>query len=219
MKLSKLFSGILATYRDGKDHVVHVLSLNELQKPIPYFIDTDNGYQNAGIKYGGQVMRYRGEVLVFSDNFSKIYICESQEADEGGYYIPGGGAEPDRDLLEQTISECREEAAMEIKNIKYSGMQHVRNFNNHYPKWHVDILHPKGLIYDGYFSEMYIAEYDKPLEREVQNTKDIDGFMRKNGKFIDIIKYKSYIRLEHKLVIEKVWKDRNMNKHISLTDM
>lgn len=213
-KFSFLIKGILATYRDAKEHTIHILNLTNLEKPTPYFIDTNNGYKNAGIKYGGQVMRYRGEVIVFKDNFTKMYLCKSDKTDEGGYYIPGGGAEPDRDLLEQTIAECREEAAMEITNIKYSDMQHVRNFNNNYPKWHKDILHPKGLIYDGYFSEVFYAEYKCPLEREVQNTKDIDEYMRKNGEFIDIVENSNFIKLEHKYVINKIWKEKQIDLQV-----
>lgn len=170
-------------------------------KDIPKIDYIKNGkHNNATITLSGAKMRYRCEVLIFSEDKSSIYMC-MMENEDGAYYLPGGGAEPGVSMIDQVIAETREEAGIEIKDVKHSGVQFTKMFNGNPPDWHKEHLHPYGIFYDGYFTELFVATYDGKLKKEVKNKIDIDNYMRKHGKFYSIEDNKSLIRDAHMRVI------------------
>lgn len=203
------------TYKDNKGHSIMVCEIPKKEEPKPYFFK-DLGYDNAAVKWHNKVMRYRGECLVFKNEFKEVYICKSKDSDEGGYYTPGGGAEPHNDLMSQVLEECKEEAAMVVKDIQHSGLQYLRLFNGNYPQWHKDTIHKRGIVYDGYYSEMYWGVYESQITEEVKNKKDIDDYMRKNGKFITISENIDFLKPEHKFLIQRVWKLNSIKNDVDL---
>ena len=186
---------------------IHIISLKENQIPKIYYVKSGT-HNNAVMEYNGQKLRYRGEVLVFRNDFKEVFLCETDKdyRDDGKYYLPGGSAEPNVSIDEQIVAECREEAGLEIKNMEHSGVQYIKDFNGNYPKWHAKYLHPNGLVYDGYFTELFIAEYDGPLKKEVKNKKDIDPYMREHGKFYSVESVKGSLPAEHREVIDNIQK-------------
>lgn len=157
-------------------------------------------HNNAVIELNGKKMRYRGEVLIFNEDYTEVYLC-MKENEDGTYYVPGGSAEPGVDMIDQIIAETREEAGLELKDVKHSGIQFTKMFNGNPPDWHRQELHPYGVYYDGYFTELFVARYSSDIKKEVKNKIDIDHYMRKHGKFYNIDDNKHLIRKEHMQVI------------------
>ena len=42
----------------------------------------------------------------------------------------------------------------------------IKLFNGEVPDWHKEHLHPNGLYYDGYLTELFIATYDGPIKKK-----------------------------------------------------
>lgn len=173
----------------------------KLQSIPPINFVKIGSHNNAVVKLNGLNLRYRCEVLVLNENKDEVYLY-MMENEDGSYYVPGGGAEPNKTMEEQVAAETREEAGFEIKDLKHAGIQFIKIFNGEIPDWHKEHLHPNGLYYDGYLTELFIAIYDGPIKKEVTNKKDIDQNMRNNGKFYNINQMVGTLRKEHIAALE-----------------
>lgn len=124
---------------------------NHIHSVLPY-VDKLTGKE--------MTLRYRAECLIFSEDGKRIYLCKSKENDERNrsYYLPGGSAEPAKHIEEQLRAEIREEAGLEVVNLNYAN-SFITDFEGVYPEWHKKYLHPNGLTYTGYFTELFVAKY------------------------------------------------------------
>ena len=130
---------------------------------------------NAAIDIDGKTYRYRVEVLVIQGN--SVFLSTDKH---GGIIIPGGSGEKDVPDIVQVMNECREEARINIKNVKYTGITRIQGLPPHIGKSKLTLP----FTYEGSFSKIYVAEYDSPFTGFVDK-RDEDKNMIK-GKFYPI---------------------------------
>ena len=135
----------------------------------------DNGIWNSYILHKGKRYRYRVETIVFNEKNQIFAHLKGTEC-----RLPGGSTEKDKDPMEQAECEVNEEARFKIKNIKDSGVSYRKMLTGHRPKY----MSKLPFTYDGYYTKIYIAEYDGPYKQFVAE-KDRDTNMYINGKFHD----------------------------------
>ena len=192
-------------------------TLSESQTFIPYECETkyshhwmDKG-QAKPIKGKGVPMlimhknnknwRMRSELLLFKDN--KLFLAKEDKVNSYGlkYKLPGGGIDGTNESIESSAArECEEEAKITPKNLKYTGIEIEYKYPNP-PSWHLLILNPDGIYYDGAISFVCIAEYDKPYEGSVKKM-DQDPAVSK-GRFYSYDEVKDILSEKHK----KLFKD------------
>jgi len=156
-------------------------------------------FTNAIINIDGKLYRYRGECLVIKG--TKVFILKDKNWHGMEYSLPGGGAEEEKSLKEQVAEEVKEEAAMIVSNLESTGVQYIAHIlKEMQPDW----LKNQGIDYEGFFTEIFIADYQNDLNIEVTNTQDIDHTMREKGRFFEIIDVWGLLREPHKIAIEKM---------------
>ena len=64
----------------------YIVTLKEYEIPRIYYIKSGT-HNNAVMEYNHQKLRYRGEVLVFRNNFKEVFLCETDKdyRDDGNY--------------------------------------------------------------------------------------------------------------------------------------
>ncbi|MEK7617311.1 MAG: NUDIX domain-containing protein [Patescibacteria group bacterium] len=102
-------------------------------------------------------------ILVFKDR--KVLLGKRRESHgKGEYASPGGHLEFNESIIDCAKRECREEAGIEIKNIKFLRFSNMRKYGKHY----VDI----GLIADWAGGEPTVLE---PSKMEKWNWYNLDN--------------------------------------------
>ena len=139
--------------------------------------------------YPDKVFRGRVEVLVFKED--KIYM----QMMSNKYRIPGGSIEKDMFDDDQVYMECKEEAKILIKNIKYTGIDYVEEF---------DHLSDDKIRWNGKYNKVYVAEFDGYFDGHIDKSVS-DPDMAKNGKFYELDTVKDILIPEHKKALEIVF--------------
>ena len=102
-------------------------------------------------------------ILVFKDR--KVLLGKRRESHgKGEYASPGGHLEFNESIIDCAKRECREEAGIEIKNIKFLRFSNMRKYGKHY----VDI----GLIADWAGGDPTVLE---PSKMEKWNWYNLDN--------------------------------------------
>lgn len=138
-------------------------------------------------------LRARSEMLVLSDDMifltrKKKGLC-SDMADSGFIYdVPGGGWLVSEDHFTTAIRETEEEARIKTKNAIYGGAYVVIRTKAH--PWVQENV-PKEYIWKGYYSEVYVSEYDGNFTGDIAE-RDLDPDMAEGDwypidDFIDLL--------------------------------
>jgi GNAT superfamily N-acetyltransferase len=145
------------------------------------FVTDKDGTSNASIKLKDKLYRVRVEAIVFKDG--KIYAEKLNKINQYGvnYKIPGGSIEPGLSLADSCVKECNEEMRALVTNVKYTGISYKIDYNGNYPKWHIEKLHPEGIIYEGVITCVFTAEYDGKYTGRIEEV-DKDS-LSKNGRW------------------------------------
>lgn len=167
---------------------------------IKYF--NVKGIWNAYVEVKGKKYRVRTEVLILNEN-NDVYMEEIPETNKYGnkYNLPGGSLEPGKSVEEQAVQEAAEEARIVVKDCTYSGLKYIIKYKK-FPEWHVEKLHPYGLIYYGTITYITVGKYDKRYTGYI-GIHDRQPEMIKNGKFVSIDKLGKL----HKQAVEKYIKE------------
>lgn len=125
-----------------------------------HYIKSADGLDNPYISVKGRAYRPRVEVLIF-DKMGNLNMALRTKLNKYGYAydLPGGGVDSDKTFYQQCAAECREEIRVEIKNIRFTGLTYLTDFNGQYPSWHIEKLWPFGLRYEGSKTYVFTAEY------------------------------------------------------------
>lgn len=154
---------------------------------------TNKGTLNSVFYYNGKKYRVRVDVLILKGN--SLFIRERNKLGKYGtmYRVPGGSIEPNKTIWDSAKAESREEARINIKNCKYSGISYLTDYRTK------DSFGSK-LSYDGSINYVMVATYDGKYSGFIRDI-DYDYDMYVNGKFVPI----SSIRLSkmHKDAIER----------------
>mgnify|MGYP004613222091 CR=1 FL=1 len=178
-------------------------------------IAKDNSY-NACVKIDcyNKPLRARSEVLIFKDG--KMYICVKDIKDDTDQYrVPGGGWNKDEDPMNTAIRETQEEALMNIKNIRFC-MDYTETFPDA-ADWVKDNVENKDDWWYGYYTKLYIADYDSPYTGKVEK-EDKDDKMAKKGFFAPIEEYKDKLNKYQQKAIDMYLKGHILSEAIDIND-
>lgn len=134
------------------------------------------------------VFRNRVEVLIF--NGDDIFLCQERNF----FRVPGGSVERGVKDSEQVRNEAREEARLEIKNVRNTGIHYTRVFGSPYRPANSSIY------WNGVHNTIYVADYAGDYEGPIANCLK-DQKMLKNGKFYKIDEVFPYLKSEYRKVI------------------
>ena len=179
-------------YYRGREPASCKLDLRSALLHKGYF-DKDNNWNSLITisKHPGKIFRNRVEVLIFN-NKNQIFLCK-----EKNYFrIPGGSVEKTIPNYQQVILEAKQEAKINIGNVKFSGIDYVRFFNKPF------IAHDSSIYWDGVHNMVYTADYVSRYKGDVKSSLK-DGHMLKYGKFYNIRDVYDYLKPEYKRVINK----------------
>lgn len=168
-------------------------------------ITSADGKYNTVVKLSGVdvYLRGRSEMIVLKNK--SIYI-DDRSTSFSNYRIPGGGWEAGEDHLQSAIRETQEEAKINVKNILYASKYAV--ICKSIKQFMVKKGMPKEFWYNGFFSELYIGEYDSEFTGEVDE-KDKDS-MEKYGKFYPIEDVYEFLSQPHKDAIKLYFDKKEM---------
>ena len=165
---------------------------------------TNDGCWNSIMKFDNDDHIYRGrvETLIIKDGDSIFlrWLPKDNKNETRTYLIPGGSLSKDVSNADQAINECREEARINVTNIRSSGITYKEYKDP--PKWSKNRL---PVNWNGNYTEVYIADFDSYYDGFINKT-DIDSFMVK-GKFFPIKSVYSQLRKEHKDALNAVYKN------------
>lgn len=147
--------------------------------------------------------RVRGEILILKDN-KVLAIKRDTPSKQGNYYnLPGGSAEPDKSLMDQTEIEALEEAGVAVKEMKYVNMYYI----SAYPSTNKSRLSSYEKKYIGSVSFIYVAKFNKYKSIPGRDSWDIET--SKKYKFYDIDELE--LSDIHKDAIEKYLSEEKEN--------
>lgn len=188
---------------------------NEIPKitNLVCFKGTD-GCDNTIVNIDGydKPLRAKSEVIIFDgkDNTS-IFL---RRVDKKGYYkLPGGTWNKDEDPKDAAIRETKEEARINIKNVNYVTTRIEPNIDQ--KKYTKDI--PDNLKWDGYYCQIYTAEYDSPFTGYVDKV-DEDKDLTYNGRFYPINEVYDKLRPEHKEAITNFLNSKGLSLNESVDE-
>ena len=164
-----------------------------------YGVEKDNEW-NAIVKVKGidKPLRGRSEILILKDN--KVFLCFDRPTSiDKKYRLPGGGWNKDEDHMKSAIREAEEEARIKTKNIMYYDT-YIDVYDT--PKRWVEERIPEKYWWYGYYTDVYVGEYDGKYTGYV-NIQDRDSDMVKDGDFYDIKEVWDVLNDFHKEAIEK----------------
>lgn len=160
-----------------------------------FIVKDIKGIDNILCKVNGFSFPFRGrsELLIF--NKDKVFIREKNN----DYRIPGGGWEIGEDHKLSAIREAQEEARINTKNVNYFST--YLNIYNEPVEWVVKKIPNKDDRWKGYYTELYIGEYDSNYSGSIDKV-DQDKDMTKNGKFVSISSIYNRLSQQHKDAVD-----------------
>jgi ADP-ribose pyrophosphatase YjhB (NUDIX family) len=166
--------------------------------------------ENSCLMMNGKKYRVRVETLIYNDK-GEIYAAKRDKPTSFGafYKIPGGSAEPGKTLEQQAIAESQEEVRANVKNIKFTGIWYINEFddsdNSRLGVDTVSWLKKVGLKYDGFITVLFVAKYAGKFNGHIKKVDQVDWI--KDVKFHDP---KDLNLIEpHKMALQKVWFNTN----------
>ena len=141
-------------------------------------------------RYPGLLFRGRVEIFIFRHDL--VYVLQTHD----GYRLPGGSFDIRRSNHDQAYEECKEEARIIIKNIKYTGISYHKISNTKYVS-----DSNKRISWDGTYNKVYTADFAGDYTGKV-DPHCRDEYMYRYGRFIPIFDIYDRLIPEHKLALE-----------------
>lgn len=167
-----------------------------------------NGVWNSIVTFPNdpKLYRERVETIVVRSN-KEVYL---KRKPDGTYFLPGGSTEKGKTHVEQAIAECQEEAKINVKNIKYSGVTYKAVHS--VPEW---VKKDKfDIEWQGTVNKVFIAEYDGKYTGHIDNV-DMDKFIG-SGKWYPIKECFGFLSKEHRDVLSAYIKEyKNKNSEVT----
>lgn len=169
----------------------------------------DDGQWNSIQVFSGDnhIYRVRVETLIIKDNdyiFIKFLPKDQTRNNKRTYLIPGGSIEKDVTNMDQAINECREEARINIKNIKSTGITYKEIKDP--PKW---AIASQAVNWNGNITEIYVADYESDYKGHID--KEVEDKYVATGKFYQLEKVYPFLKSEHKRALDIIYPDRFKN--------
>lgn len=155
-----------------------------------------NGLYNSIVEVEGFKEKFRGrsEVLIIRGDY--VYLSFNKD----GYKIPGGSWDRNEDHMYAAKREAEEESRIIVKNIRSNG-SYLEMYDKP-KKWVLETI-PKEYQWTGYYTELYIAEYDKRYTGYIAD-EDKDDII-KTGKFYKISEVYDKLNKYHQKALEPLY--------------
>lgn len=183
--------------RKRREPASNKLSLHTALLHKGYF-DKDNNWNSliSLSKYPGKIFRNRVEVLIFNEK-NQIFLCKEKNF----YRVPGGSVEKDIPNHKQVMLEAKQEAKLNIENVKFSGIDYVRFFNKPF------VVFNSSIYWDGVHNIIYTADYVSKYKGDVKVSLK-DSHMLRYGKFYNIRDVYDFLKPEYKKIINKKFEQK-----------
>ena len=134
----------------------------------PWFVTSDDGATNCCVSVPGyeHCMRGRSSMLILKkENTWKVFIRKRADS----YSAPGGGWDKGETPMEAAIREAREEARLEVSNVKRMGT--LIEYHDKVKDWVKDHVKNEKDWWYGYYSAIFVGLYAGEYTGEI---KEID---------------------------------------------
>ena len=140
---------------------------------------------NAIVRLAGDnknLYRGRSTMVVLSQDRKEIFLAKNDNDDDVyPYRMPGGGWDENEDHMFTAIREAREEARMEVTDVKF---MNCYCYVDEIADWVKNNV-PKEIWWAGYYTEVFVGIHNGSYMGKVEK-QDQDNRMIKTGKFYPI---------------------------------
>ena len=147
------------------------------------------------------IYRVRVETIVVK-NDKEVFMKVKPNKE---YRLPGGSTEKDVSDEQQAINECHEEAHLNIRNVKYSGITYKEYREQ---KWIKEKNLP--VTWNGCITKIFVADYDSKFKGKV-DPRDKDSFIL-SGRWYPLVEAFKLFRKEHKEALLQFLKEKESLK-------
>lgn len=179
------------------------ISIEEIRKNGGYY-DINGLWNSIMITNDNKFLRERVETFIFKIDQNRELQVYLRLNDDNTYRIPGGSVTKGIPDKKQAYLECKEEARIIVKDMEYTGIHYIREFENcneigynepdkmlNFIKWH------------GTYNKVYIGFFEAEYHGDIKRI-DQDNDMYNNGKFYLIKDILSIINDNHKPIFDRV---------------
>jgi len=186
-------NNVFIAKRKNREPAKKKLDMNKVVQDKGYYDIHDNWNSITTIRdYPNMYFRERVEVLIFNKK-KQIFLCK-----EKGYFrVPGGSVERKVSNRKQVMMESREEARIEIENVRHTGINYIRIFS------HKFIPFGSLIYWNGVYNHVYIADYKGKYTGPIKKSLK-DNTMYNYGRFYDTYKVYPYLKPEYKKIINEL---------------
>ena len=143
-------------------------------------------------------LKHRVETLILQND--KIFLCYTSKNK-----VPGGRIEVGNNIISEAAKEVREEAKMNITNVKYYGIYYIEKYSA--KKKRKQKKNNKPVIFNGSYNHVCIGLFHSKYTGFIHK-KDLKEEFCKKGKFYKIDEVYKHLRDEHKQAL-----DLYLNRH------
>ena len=179
------------------------ISIEEIRKNGGYY-DINGLWNSIIITDDNKFLRERVETFIFKIDQNRELQVYLRLNDDNTYRIPGGSVTKGIPDKKQAYLECKEEARIIVKDMEYTGIHYIREFENcneigynepdkmlNFIKWH------------GTYNKVYIGFFETEYHGNIKRI-DQDNDMYNNGKFYLIKDILPIINDNHKPIFNRV---------------
>lgn len=179
------------------------ISIEEIRKNGGYY-DINGLWNSIMITNDNKFLRERVETFIFKIDQNRELQVYLRLNDDNTYRIPGGSVTKGIPDKKQAYLECKEEARIIVKDMEYTGIHYIREFENcneigynepdkmlNFIKWH------------GTYNKVYIGFFEAEYHGDIKRI-DQDNDMYNNGKFYLIKDILPIINDNHKPIFDRV---------------
>ena len=179
------------------------ISIEEIRKNGGYY-DINGLWNSIMITDDNKFLRERVETFIFKIDQNRELQVYLRLNDDNTYRIPGGSVTKGIPDKKQAYLECKEEARIIVKDMEYTGIHYIREFENcneigynepdkmlNFIKWH------------GTYNKVYIGFFEAEYYGDIKRI-DQDNDMYNNGKFYLIKDILPIINDNHKPIFDRV---------------
>lgn len=191
--MTKFYQMLLESRYTGSKTPIFQLNPSAKDLKTLRFAKDPDGRVHSCITIDGKDYRCRSEMLVIKDDTVFALKLEDGKLKDGRpYVLPGGSLEEGLTVEENAAKETKEEARINVKNPRYSGISYGVQYTEGSTNKHFN--------YYGAITFVCIGEFDSVYKGYI-NMDDTEPEMLKSGKFynpsdIEFIKY-------HKMALKK----------------
>lgn len=173
----------------------------------PWYIISDDGAVNCCISVSGyeHCMRGRSSMLCLNNDNGVWKVFIKRTTDD--YGAPGGGWNKDEDPMDAAIREAREEARLEVTNVKRMGT--LIEYHENVQDWVKEHVKNEKDWWYGYYSAVFVGKYAGKYTGDIKE-EDMDS-MGYEGEWVEIEEAAKGLPKEYYTAIIKYLEEEDRN--------